>query len=373
MNEAIDRLNSILNDTIILRMDFSIESLGSEIEKLTEYSSSDLVGQSLLSICADNRLPSIIKGKLNEGYFSNMPGSILIRSGSGLNVVFSGFYLGLISDINGFIVLKVRVSDNANHLKRELSKKCDEIDSFIYRAAHELRGPLATIKGLVNLLKMRKDNFEVDELTSLIDLHANKLDDRLFKLLYMSDLDYSREDSNNTLRFSVLESMLNAILANNCHLDNVSFNFNSSISEVTGVNESRSYQLISNLLLYILSLPMISVDKENILMINIDVTRQQHVLEFKMSSFGFMANQKVQSVVNCTESLYDDLLINPFLFNYYVAQKRARELQASIEIEFYEADKQVIKLLIPIKRQEVSAAMSIENKNDSTSNQFPII
>lgn len=351
MNEALERLNSILNDTIILRTDFSIEALGSEVQRLIKFSISDLYEKSLLSICESNSTFEKIKRELNNGYFSNLAGCIATKEGERIEVMYSGFYLGLISDLNGYIVLKVRVVDTANYLKGALSLKNNELDSFIYRAAHDLRGPLATIKGLVNLLKVRRDDCEVNELTALIELHANKLDDRLFKLLYMSDLNGQLESPNNTIRFSILETMLRGILADNCHLDNVSFNFAASIEEVRGVNENISYQLISNLLLYIVSLPVASVDKEDLLMINIDAVPASDWLELKISSFGFMANQKMQSVIKNTDSLYTDLLINPFLFNYYVAHKRAKELKASLAIQFHGNAKQVMKLRIPIRPQ----------------------
>src|SRR5690606_25604869 len=110
------------------------------------------------------------------------------------------------SDINGYIILKVKVLEDSTFLKKELITKKRELDSFIYRTAHDLRGPIATIKGLVNLLKMRNSEHEVDELTSLIEIHANKLDDRLFKLLYVADNTKDPEKCEGIVDFASLKT-----------------------------------------------------------------------------------------------------------------------------------------------------------------------
>ena len=175
MSEAIEQLNSILKDSIILRMDFSIEALGSEIEELIDFTTPELSGRPLQSICERHDLPVEIKERLEGGFFDNISANLLSKYGERVEVVISGFYLGLISDINGYVVLKIKVSENVTHLKRELVLKNTELDSFIYRTAHDLRGPLATIKGLVNLIKIRKDNCEVDELTAMIEMASNPI------------------------------------------------------------------------------------------------------------------------------------------------------------------------------------------------------
>ncbi len=359
MNEAIEQLNTILKDSIILRMDFSIEALGSEIEELIEFTTPELNGRPLQSICERHDLPTDIKEHLEGGFFDNISANLLSKYGERVGVIISGFYLGLISDINGYVVLKVKVSENVTHLKRELVLKNTELDSFIYRTAHDLRGPLATIKGLVNLIKIRKDNCEVDELTSMIEIHANKLDDRLFKLLYLADVSDKQEVSTESLNFSLLETSLKKLLADNCHLNNVVFKLNSPVTELYGINEYSTRQLLSSLLLYIVSLPVSSVAKENVVEIVMDVTLKGGWLMLSINARGFKASQNTQSVINNITSLYSDLLINPYLFNYYVAQKRAIELEASMKIDFHDKDKQVVNLHIPIKSLDVTLSKTI--------------
>lgn len=346
MNEAIEKLNCILIDSLILRMDLTVEAVGRDIENVIDFSSEDLSGQSLRSICESTKLPLLIKNKLRTGYFDNVRGNLINRRGESIHVIISGFYLGLISDLNGYIVLKIKVVENLSLLKEEAAARKSEIDSFVYRAAHDLRGPLATIKGLVNLLKRRKDNGEVDELTHLVELHANKLDDRLFKLLYMADATDASREGKGIINFQALEREIRTLLQENCQLDKTILEFIAPKKDWIGVNEISVYQLLKSILLYIVSLSIASVDNEEV-KIKMEISVGIKGVEIEISASGFLASSELQSLVhNCT-SLYDNLLANPYLFNYYLAKKRALQMGAIMKIDFYSPSKQIIKLLIP--------------------------
>jgi len=348
MNDVIQKLNSILSDSIILKMDFSIEALGSDVEELMESDSRELKGTSFNGLCANGELQSALEDKLKKGYFTDITTHLLSKSGEPLSVTISGFYLGLISDINGYIILKIRLTEDNSFLKKELFTKKNELDSFIYRTAHDLRGPLATIKGLVNLLKIRKDNMEVDELTALIDVHANKLDDRLFKLLYLADVNRIPENSRGVISFSLLEATLKKTITDNCQLDKTVFRFNAPQHDVHGVNEYNVSQLVSNMLLYIISLPVASVTKVNEIIIGIDVAVNHNRLDIIIKADGFLTTDRIQKAVRQPTSLYNDLLSYPFLFNYYVAQKEVMHLNALFKIDFHNERKQVLQLSIPL-------------------------
>lgn len=345
MNEIIEKLNSILTDTVVLKLDLSIEALSLDLEVLLEFSTEELTTKSFSIICEDPLILDKIKMEIQKGYFDNITTNVIKRNGERLKVMLSGFYLGLISDINGYIIMKIRSVENSSFLKKALTSKKHELDSFIYRTAHDLRGPLATIKGLVNLLKIREDNFEVDDLTSLIEIHANKLDDRLFKLLYLSDVDSSNDDLAGVIKFGELEDALRKVLEANCYLPEARFEIKAP-EEVRGANERDVRELIASVLLYIISLPMISVDEITII---IEVEVQQKSMEMRITSNGFLASESVQKALDNPTFLYDDLLTNPYLFNYYVAQKRAGRLDASLRIDFQDGKKQILSVSVPLK------------------------
>ncbi|MCW5909485.1 MAG: hypothetical protein KIT62_00335 [Cyclobacteriaceae bacterium] len=367
MNDVIEKLNSILTDSIILRADFTIESLSGSLEGLTGFAPNELTGKKLSTLCPDKSLDTTLKAKLKQGYFDNVPACLVTKSGIRIRISISGFYLGLISEINGFIILKIKPAEDILRLKKELSTQKQELDSFIYRTAHDLRGPLATIKGLVNLLKLRKDDEEVDELTSLIEVHANKLDDRLFKLLYIANVNNLPRNTKDNICFVSLHKTLIKVLEDNCQLEKSVFNFHAPPGDLTGVNEYLVTQLISNIFLYIISLPVAGIAEDSQVIIDTHIREKDNQLEISIKACGFMIEEEVQRVIAQPTTLYNDLLSHPFLFNYYVAIRNAAQLNATLAVKFASYTEQELKLAVPVQpgtlRVKPSPTTSTENGN----------
>jgi response regulator of citrate/malate metabolism len=63
-----------------------------------------------------------------------------------------------------------------------------ELDDFIYATSHSLRGPLATLKGLINLLKL-PGSFDKDFIVGKMAFYADRLDERLYKMIYLAESD----------------------------------------------------------------------------------------------------------------------------------------------------------------------------------------
>ncbi len=68
----------------------------------------------------------------------------------------------------------------------ELQKLNDELDNFVYHASHDLRSPLRSILGLVEILRMETDEVIKDNCINLIESSINKLDDLVMDLLAIS-------------------------------------------------------------------------------------------------------------------------------------------------------------------------------------------
>ena len=68
----------------------------------------------------------------------------------------------------------------------ELKRTNFELDSFVYRASHDLRAPLRSVLGLLNLLKIEKDESQKTTFLGLAEKSINKLDTFISDLTHFS-------------------------------------------------------------------------------------------------------------------------------------------------------------------------------------------
>jgi PAS domain S-box-containing protein len=85
------------------------------------------------------------------------------------------------------ITTQVRAENLLKKQNEELSIINSELDRFVYSASHDLRAPLMSVKGLLNMIKLDPDPKNKEHYLSLIDRSVNKLDN------FISDIiNYSR-------------------------------------------------------------------------------------------------------------------------------------------------------------------------------------
>ncbi|MGB0522252.1 MAG: ligand-binding sensor domain-containing protein [Flammeovirgaceae bacterium] len=70
----------------------------------------------------------------------------------------------------------------------ELQRYNAELDYFIYRAAHDLRGPIARIMGLANLIRMKNTDEEINLFVDRMDLTLNEMGNMLSRLMETLEL-----------------------------------------------------------------------------------------------------------------------------------------------------------------------------------------
>lgn len=85
------------------------------------------------------------------------------------------------------ITNQTRAEDLLKRQNEELIKINAELDRFVYSASHDLRAPLMSVKGLLNMIKLDPDKTNVDHYLGLIEQSVGKLDN------FISDIiNYSR-------------------------------------------------------------------------------------------------------------------------------------------------------------------------------------
>lgn len=83
--------------------------------------------------------------------------------------------------------------DFAMQKNSELQKVNEELDRFVYSVSHDLRSPLSSILGLINIARMTKDRGELDEILNMIKGRVNSQDHFIREII-----DYSRNARTET-------------------------------------------------------------------------------------------------------------------------------------------------------------------------------
>lgn len=234
--------------------------------------------------------------------------------------------------------------DEMERLASQLKKKTAELDAFIYRAAHDLRGPLATIKGLINLLKIRENNDELERFLLLIDSHANKLDERLFQLVYLAAADQEKSLAQHPVDFNGIETSLRRIIEQNAFVDFLELHYLSPPEKIEGVDDILLSSFLEKILLYLLSLTMSTTHVQ----VFFRLSHEDGFLKINVAAQGFETSSAMRAAIHQSESMYTDLIHYPQLVNFYAAQKIARRLKAPIRVTFVGEDKQRVSVYVPV-------------------------
>jgi nitrogen-specific signal transduction histidine kinase len=176
---VISQFSNIFDSSIILDSRLHIVAASSQACQFLQSNPSEIIGKSLCCLSDDAAFEGQMRDLLRDGFFYNHCFELKRKDCTSTKVKVSGFYLGLISDFSDLIVISVYDIHAEHKLAKQLQSFEASMEDLIYQAAHDLRGPIATILGLVNVSKVRKDDCEVDKLFEAIGAQGKKLDDSL--------------------------------------------------------------------------------------------------------------------------------------------------------------------------------------------------
>jgi signal transduction histidine kinase len=335
-------LSRIFEDSIILNLQFEIVSVSISVLQFLNYCPDELIGKSIQSI-GDEQLLSNAKDSFTNGLCTEKVYEIRTKKGNSLLVGISGFYLGLISDLNGYIILKIKNLDEVKRLFEQFQYKSMELDHFLYRASHDLRGPLATIQGLANVGKQEgKDSFEF--YFNEISRQAERLDASLRSLMQLSNAGVNEFENMAALDFDKMEDILRTLVNtygypqnNNVHLTLKKFKCEFHISHTYLLT------LLKNIIIFLFELA-----KKNDPSISISITSEPNLTKIKIVSLGFFMNDELFEKLNrryffCIESLKESNLLR-----FYAVKKIVDEIKGTIDIFRHAGTKHEIQILIPI-------------------------
>jgi PAS domain S-box-containing protein len=84
------------------------------------------------------------------------------------------------------ITNQTRTEDLLKKQNEELIRINSELDRFVYSASHDLRAPLMSVKGLINMIKLDPEKQNTDQYLALIEKSVNKLDHFISDIIHYS-------------------------------------------------------------------------------------------------------------------------------------------------------------------------------------------
>lgn len=90
---------------------------------------------------------------------------------------------------NGFLIRTWGVQTDITDRKKtekELMETNQELDTFFYKASHDLKGPLASVMGIVNLARLENKDSIIEKYFEMIEKSINRLDRTLMDLIELA-------------------------------------------------------------------------------------------------------------------------------------------------------------------------------------------
>ncbi|MDX2191236.1 MAG: hypothetical protein SFY32_15385 [Bacteroidota bacterium] len=323
-------LPNILGDVIILNNDFHIVNVGINVLNALNFSPEDLKYKPISEIFSDFGQVNNIHYLLNKyGYFSEREIKANTRLGHSLAISVSGYYLGLITDMNGYVILNVKNLDDVKALFENLKYKTFELDEFLYRVSHDLRGPVATIKGLVNVAQLKNTN--ITDLNFYIDqigAYAEKLDNTLKNIIQTTDKDIFSNEFILKANIDNIQEILKRIVVEKSKNLVIDFTFDTDqFNPSNTFPQTLILQFLKNMVQFIFELTPL----EEPLSIEIVIKGKGEKTEVLIKQSGFKINNFLINKGNQNTLFISDALKDAALSHFYTAKKIVDKIGVPME------------------------------------------
>ncbi len=274
----------------------------SNIEKIFGYKKEEFVGQNFRkfplfskehSAIVFNNLNKLIKGEIPE------PQELKLHKKDG-SVIWVSMIASIVrlkkETLFQIITQDISKIKNAEKILKEQNKELQEVSNlkteFLSRASHELKTPLATINGYAELIKLKDEKLNQDQLKMIEGIQKGcvRLEGIIHKLIESSKLETSKielhtkeEDLSLLIKLCVNEVKS---LAKTREID---INLGIANLILTKFNEDQIYEVISNLL----SNAIKYSPHNTIINIKSEIKDTSIIISIKDRGIGFTEDEKI--------------------------------------------------------------------------------
>jgi PAS domain S-box-containing protein len=179
--------------------------------------------------------------------------------------------------------------------ERKLNKKIEELntankrlDHFVYGATHDLKAPLASLAGLIHILRREDDPAQKELFMQMMDKSINRLNEFIKEIV-----DYSRNANQEVRRETVdFQSLIEEIFESMAHMENAS-----KIRQIIRVEQTDTFlsdnhrirvvlsNLVSNAFKY-----SSSHRRDSYIEVNVKVENQKAIVQVRDNGLGIGKN-----------------------------------------------------------------------------------
>ena len=198
INKLAQVARSTTNGVIILNEEGHIEWVNEAVLSFTGYTFGEMKGKLPNELMYQHVELKDGLHRINDSFFQrkNAVNEIKVRKKNGqsrwVKLSVQKFYEPITQKTKYLVtevdITKIKKSEKAIQRQNEQLKKTNqELDNFVYRVSHDLKAPISSVKGLVNISRLENSSKPVEECLDLIDGSLIKLDTFIAEIL-----DYSR-------------------------------------------------------------------------------------------------------------------------------------------------------------------------------------
>ncbi len=248
------------------------------------------------------------------------------------------------NEIDGIISVSRDISDR-KLFEKKLEDKIKELDTFIYRSSHDLKGPLSSLLGLINIAKLELSEAKSIEYMSLIEKSVRHLDSILMDLLNITKINQGNLNlvgiDINTLILESIDSFRNLP-----EFENAEVKYNSKVNEITYFDLSLLKNVLHNLIINAIKY---KDSKKTSHQVNISAEIINTNMLITISDNGEGIDEEIQNHIfemffrGNTKSTGSGL-------GLYIAKNAAEKLGGSIELYSKIGEGTTFKIFLPINQ-----------------------
>ena len=342
-----ENLINIIPSSILLDGNNNILSASKEVCQFLRFSNHELRDKNILEVlmARDNELEKGLNSMRINGYFKPKKISIHNKYKKNIDVEISGFYLGIISDFTEYTIVGIRDIDKLKTYQRLFEEKKNDLNELVYRTYHDLRGPVATIKGLVNVSDYSQDTDESKDLFKLIGDSTDILKDRISNISLIFDNSY--EDN---IKVSLLNNefirlwVINTIQEKLRDVDIEVSVINTEFEEIS-LSEEDIHKMLRYSLLGFLSFHK-AVDRHVKVVFTFNVDQDNFIFSFKFE--GFTGNSTLFENAVFNKHKFSELINEENVLNFYLLRNLIQKYNGIFIPQFEHNYKKGFKIALEV-------------------------